>query len=283
MNGKILLLGGSGQVGTALVKRLDQVTAPSRREFDLAEATPEAVRQLIESARPDAIINCAAYTAVDRAEDEADVANLLNGSAVGVLAEIAGDSGLPFVTYSTDYVFDGRSNRPYFESSPTHPINAYGRSKLIGERLALEANAKTLIIRTSWVISGTHPNFVATMLRLIGEGRSVRVVNDQHGSPTIAGDLAVATLEALDLAANGVLHLTNQGATTWFDLANAAVTEAALDPELLSSCITAEYPTRAPRPAYSVLGSERAAEIGVSPLPPWQDSLPALVGQLLTR
>jgi dTDP-4-dehydrorhamnose reductase len=279
---KVLLLGGSGQVGAALVERLDQVTAPSRREFDLAEATPEAVRRLIESTRPDAIINCAAYTAVDRAEDEAEVANILNGSAVGTLAAIAGDSGIPFVTYSTDYVFDGRSNRPYVESSPTNPINAYGRSKLIGERLALEANSKTLVIRTSWVISATHRNFVATMLRLTGEGRSVRVVNDQHGSPTIAGDLAVATIEALDLGAGGVLHLTNQGATTWFDLANAAVREAALDPELLSSCTTAEYPTPAPRPAYSVLGSERAAEIGVSPLPRWQDSLPALVVQLMT-
>jgi dTDP-4-dehydrorhamnose reductase len=279
---KVLLLGGSGQVGAALVERLDQVTAPSRREFDLAEATPEAVRQLFESTRPDAIINCAAYTAVDRAEDEAEVANILNGSAVGTLAAIAGDSGIPFVTYSTDYVFDGRSNRPYVESSPTNPINAYGRSKLIGERLALEANSKTLVIRTSWVISATHRNFVATMLRLTGEGRSVRVVNDQHGSPTIAGDLAVATIEALDLGAGGVLHLTNQGATTWFDLANAAVREAALDPELLSPCTTAEYPTPALRPAYSVLGSERAAEIGVSPLPRWQDSLPALVVQLMT-
>jgi dTDP-4-dehydrorhamnose reductase len=131
-------------------------------------------------------------------------------------------------------------------------------------------------------MSGTHPNFVATMLRLVGEGRSVRVVNDQHGSPTVAGDLAVATLEALDLGASGVLHLTNQGATTWFELANAAVREAALDPSLLSSCTTAEYPTPAPRPAYSVLGSERAAEIGVGPLPRWQDSLPALVEQLRT-
>ena len=282
MNAKVLLLGGSGQVGAALVKRLDQVTAPSRREFDLAEAKPETVRQLIESTRPDAIINCAAYTAVDGAEVEAEVANILNGSAVGTLATIAGDSGIPFVTYSTDYVFDGQSNRPYVESSRTNPINAYGRSKLIGERLALEANSKTLVIRTSWVISATHPNFVATMLRLTGEGRSIRVVNDQHGSPTIASDLAVATIEALDLGARGVLHLTNQGATTWFDLANAAVREAALDPELLSPCTTAEYPTPAPRPAYSVLGSERAAEIGVSPLPRWQDSLPELVAQLMT-
>jgi dTDP-4-dehydrorhamnose reductase len=278
-----LLLGGSGQVGTALTRSLKSVIAPSRHEFDLADANPEAVRTLIDSTRPDAIINCAAYTEVDQAEDEADLATMINGSAVGILAEISADFGLPFVTYSTDYVFDGRANQPYVESSLPDPINAYGRSKLIGERLALDANPKTLVIRTSWVISGTHPNFVATMLRIVGAGRSLRVVNDQHGSPTIAEDLAVATIAALNEGVSGVLHLTNQGAATWFELARAAVVDAALDPELLSPCTTAEYPTRAPRPEYSVLGSERVGEIGVSPLPPWGDSLPAVVEQLTAR
>ena len=282
MNANILLLGSSGQVGTALARHLDQIIAPSRREFDLAEASHGAVRQLIDSARPNAIINCAAYTAVDQAEDEAAIANLVNGDAVGMLAEVAAGSGLPFVTFSTDYVFDGRGSRPYVESSPPDPINAYGRSKLIGERLALAANSKTLVIRTSWVISGTHPNFVASMLRLAGEGRSLRVVDDQHGCPTVAADLALATIDAMNLGASGVLHLTNQGATTWFDLARAAVMEAGLDPELVLPCTTAEYPTRARRPAYSVLGSERIVEIGVNPLPPWQDSLPPLVQQLTT-
>ena len=281
MKATTLLLGGSGQVGTALRRLLKSVIAPSREEFDLAEASQEAVRTLIESTRPDVVINCAAYTKVDQAEDETDLATTINGNAVGILAEIAADFGLPLVSYSTDYVFDGRGNQPYVESSPPNPINAYGRSKLIGEHLALAVNPATLIIRTSWVVSGTRPNFVATMLRLIGAGRSVRVVNDQHGSPTIAEDLAVATLDALNERVRGILHLTNQGSATWFQLASAAVVDAALDPELLSACTSAEYPTPAPRPAYSVLGSERVAEIGISPLPPWEDSLPAVVDQLM--
>lgn len=281
MKATTLLLGGSGQVGTALTRHLKSVIAPSRQEFDLAQASQEAVRTLIESTRPDVIINCAAYTKVDQAEDETDLATMINGSAVGILAEVAADFGLPLVSYSTDYVFDGRGNQPYVESSPPDPINAYGRSKLIGEHLALAVNPATLMIRTSWVISGTHPNFVATMLRLIGAGRSLRVVNDQHGSPTIAEDLAVATMEALNERASGLLHLTNQGSATWFQLASAAVVDAALDPDLLSPCTSAEYPTRAPRPAYSVLGSERVGEIGVSPLPPWEDSLTAVVEQLM--
>jgi dTDP-4-dehydrorhamnose reductase len=149
--------------------------------------------------------------------------------------------------------------------------------------MALAANPMTLIIRTSWVISGTHGNFVATMLRLAQEGRPTRVVNDQHGSPTVADDLAIASMEAIEKGATGLLHLTNQGATTWFDLARAAVTEAMLDPNLVSPCTSAEYPTPAPRPAYTVLESERRTELEINPLPPWEDSLPAVVKQLVER
>jgi dTDP-4-dehydrorhamnose reductase len=184
------------------------------------------------------------------------------------------------VTYSTDYVFNGQGKQPYVETSRPDPINSYGRSKLIGERLALNANPMTLVIRTSWVISGTHPNFVETMVRLVSEGRSLDVVNDQQGCPTIADDLAIATLEALERSTRGILHLTNQGVTTWFDLARAAVDGAGLDPTLISPCATADYPTPAPRPAYSVLASERLEMIGMAPLPPWRDSLPALIEQL---
>lgn len=283
MSPRVLLIGGSGQVGTAMSGQLQQVVAPSRSELDLSLTTRDAIRELIDDIRPDALVNCAGYTAVDRAEDETDLANIVNGSAVGILAEVTGAAGIPFVTFSTDYVFNGEANTPYLESSVPDPINAYGRSKLIGERLALAANPMTLLIRTSWVISGTHPNFVERILRIAGEGRSLDVVNDQHGSPTIADDLAVATIDALNLFTTGVLHLTNQGATTWFDLAKAALVEAGMDPELLSPCGTAEYPTPASRPAYSVLGSERIAEVGVGPLPPWRDSLPNLVAHQMMR
>ena len=281
MKGRILLLGGSGRVGTALARRLNHVTRPTRREFDLATATADDVRHLLDNNRPDALINCAAYTAVDRAEDEADLAHLVNANALGMLAVTAAEYGLPLVTYSTDYVFDGTARRPYLESSHTSPINVYGRSKLAGERLALELNPTTLVIRTSWVISETHPSFVATMLRSAWEGRLIKVVDDQQGSPTIADDLAAATIEAMNLGAGGILHLTNQGGTTWFGLAKAALIAAGLDPSCVRPCSTAEYPTRARRPAYSVLESTKIVDLGMKPLPHWRDSLTGMVGRLM--
>lgn len=273
-----LLLGGSGQVGTALRAVLDQVVAPGRAELDLAIAGFEDIHRLVDETRPDVIVNCAAYTAVDRAEAEADLADEINGHKVGTLAEVAAGAGIPLVTYSTDYVFDGHADSPYLESSATNPINAYGRSKLLGEELALLANPRTLVIRTSWVVSRTHPNFVSTMLRLAREGREIRVVDDQRGSPTLADHLATATREALDRAATGLLHITNQGDTTWFDLALAAITDAGLDPALVSPCPTSEYPTEAARPAYSVLGSERSDELGMTALPPWREALSSILG-----
>ena len=165
MIGTILLLGGSGQVGTALRRIHRRVFAPSHEQFDMATANLEATRRLVRAAEPDTVINCAGYTDVDRAEAEAHFAEAVNGTAVGLLSAVAAEHDIPFVTFSTDYVFDGKSKQPYVESSPTSPLNAYGRSKLIGERLVLENGPWALVIRTSWVISGTHPNFVATILR----------------------------------------------------------------------------------------------------------------------
>lgn len=277
MTRNILLLGSSGQVGTALKELLPDSLAPSHREVDLATVTYDEARHLIEDAQPEVLINCAAYTAVDAAEEDVEAANRANGAAVGILAEVTGRAGIPFVSYSTDYVFDGKAETPYVESSPTRPINAYGVSKELGERLALAANPQTLIIRTSWVISGTHPNFVATMLRVAAEGTSLRVVDDQKGCPTISNDLAQATLEALEHSVSGLLHLTNQGVTTWYQLARAAIRLAGLDRDLIEPCATEDYPTPARRPAYSVLGSERIEELGLSWLPPWESSLPSVV------
>jgi dTDP-4-dehydrorhamnose reductase len=278
----LLLLGRSGQVGSALGELRDDVITPGHRELDLAVLDHDRAQALVSSLRPSAIVNCAAYTAVDAAEDDVATANRVNGTSVGLLAEVAAQAQIPFVTYSTDYVFDGQGSEPYVESSPTDPINAYGASKLIGERLALQANPRTLVIRTSWVVSGTHPNFVATMLRLAKEGRSLRVVSDQYGCPTVASDLARATLEAMEASATGLLHLTNTGATTWFELARTAVALAGLDPDLIEPCPTEEYPTPARRPAYSVLASERIGDLGMSGLPAWQDSLPEVVKRQMT-
>ncbi len=207
---------------------------------------------------------------------------MLNATAVGELAAAAARRTIPFVTFSTDYVFDGSAGEPYLESSPTAPINAYGRSKLAGERLALAAHPGTLIIRTSWVISGTHPNFVATMLRLARE-RELRVVDDQVGNPTVAADLATATLDALDRGVTGILHLTNTGSTTWYELARAAVEMAGGDVDRIGPCTTDEYPTAARRPRYSVLGSERRETLGIGALPHWRDSLGEVVRQQQAR
>ena len=176
-------------------------------------------------------------------------------------------------------MFAGDGDRPYLESDPIAPINAYGRSKAEGERFAQQTHPDALIVRTSWLVSGTHPNFVATMIRLARE-RDLSVVADQRGRPTVVDDLAAATLAALDRGATGILHLSNEGVTTWYELARAAVELAGIDPDRIRPISTDEYPTPAARPAYSVLGSQRLDELGLAPLPPWRDSLPAVVERL---
>ncbi len=276
----ILVIGAGGQVGTALTA-LPGTVGLTRTDIDLATITEPGVAALIDSHGPGVVINAAAYTAVDRAEAEEDLATRVNGEAVGMLARACAHRGVRFVTYSTDYVFDGNGTRPYLEDDPVDPINAYGRSKLVGERAVLAAGGSGLIIRTSWVISGTHPNFVATMLRLTGEGRQLNVIDDQHGRPTIAADLAAATLQAVHVGAGGILHLANHGETSWYQLARTAVGLASRDPDLIRPCTTADYPTPAKRPGYSSLDTTHAERIGVAPLPDWRQSLPAVVGALV--
>lgn len=276
----ILVTGESGQLGTAFKKILPTAFYPSEGDFDFT--APDEMREFLTAAGPEAIINCAAHTAVDRAEEEESLADQINATAVGILTEYAAESGIPLITYSTDYVFKGSGKVPYVESDPTDPVNAYGRTKRRGELLALEYPG-ALVIRTSWVISGTHPNFVATMLRLAQTHDSLQVVDDQWGCPTISDDLARASVQALDSGASGIIHLTNQGPTTWFRLARRAVELAGLDATRIAPCTTADYPLPAPRPMYSVLGSERLASLPVDPLPPWDESLPGVVAGLLAR
>ncbi len=274
----IVVLGAGGQLGTAFRSVYPDARFVDRAELDLTDTGAIAGR--LAPLSPTALVNCAAYTAVDRAEAEHDMAHLVNAEAVAALARFAAATGIPLVTYSTDYVFPGDGTTPYVESDPTDPINAYGRSKLAGEIAALDLHPGTLVIRTSWVVSGTHPNFVATMLRLARRGEPWRVVDDQMGCPTVAGDLAAATAEAVDAGVTGILHMTNVGVTTWFELARAALDLAGHDPGLVEPCATTDYPTPARRPAYSVLGSERAGPAGLSALPRWQDSLGDVVAAL---
>ncbi len=274
----IVVTGANGQLGTSFRKLLPEATFLTRTDLDLTDLS--ALRRVLSRDDPDLVINCAAYTAVDRAEDEEELATLVNGLAVGEMASLCSSIGARFVTYSTDYVFGGVSDRPWVESDPCDPINAYGRSKLRGEELVAEHGG--LVIRTSWVVSGTHPNFIATMLRLAQE-RELSVVNDQQGCPTMADDLAVATRSAIDSGASGGLHLANTGETAWFDFAREALRLAGLDPERIQPCGTSEFPTQAKRPAYSVLGSERRPVLGIADLPPWQESLPELVESLFNN
>ena len=274
----IVVLGAGGQLGTAFRSVYPDARFVDRAGLDLTDTG--AIADRLAALSPTALVNCAAYTAVDRAETEQGMAHLVNAEAVAALARFAADTGIPLVTYSTDYVFPGDGTTPYVESDPTDPVNAYGRSKLAGEVAALDLHPGTLVIRTSWVLSGTHPNFVATMLRLARRGEPWRVVDDQVGCPTVAGDLAAATAEAVDAGVTGILHLTNTGSTTWFELARAALDLAGHDPGLVEPCATTDYPTPARRPAYSVLGSERAGSAGVTALPRWQDSLRDVVAAL---
>jgi dTDP-4-dehydrorhamnose reductase len=271
-------LGAGGQLGTAFVRLLGNDAVPVvHSDLDLLDTS--SIGPVLEGLAPDAVVNCAAYTKVDKAESEEELAIRVNGDAVGVMAAWAESNHVPFLTFSTDYVFSGDASSPYLESSHTDPINAYGRSKLKGERLAL--NHGGLVVRTSWVISGSHPNFVATMIRLAAQ-RELRVVDDQRGCPTVCYDLAVASHSALRSGLRGLLHITNRGPTTWFELARAAVAEAGFDPERISPCSTDEYPTEAARPAYSVLGSERLDGSGIARVPHWRESLPQVVAEIRT-
>lgn len=271
----ILLTGSTGQVGTALLSVLEgEVVTPGRGVLDLLE--PDTLGERLGSLRPTGIINCAAYTAVDAAEDEPKAALAINATSVGVLAGFAADRGIPFVTFSTDYVFDGTAMDPYLESSPTSPINAYGHSKALGERLALSAHPGALVVRTSWMMSTTHANFVTEIVERAAAG-PVQVVTDEIGAPTFAPDLADATVAALDAGATGILHITNRGHTSRYDLARLACSEAGIDPGRIQPIAAAQHVTRARRPRYSVLGSERFETLGLVPSRHWREAIPLVV------
>ncbi len=277
----IVVTGVSGQLGSAFRRRLgDRARYLDEGGLDLTNVA--AIRPTIEELSPALVINCAAYTAVDDAEEDEATARVVNATAVGELADVTKDIGARLVTFSTDYVFDGTSERPYVESDEPTPINAYGRTKLEGEQLALGASPQTLVIRTSWLLSGTHPNFAATMLRLIAAG-PVQVVDDQRGHPTFVDDLVAATLDALEAGATGVLHLANQGTTTWYGLAREIADLAGLDAGRVQPVGTDAFPRPAPRPANSVLDSVRFDELELAPLPDYHESLDQAVAQLSSR
>jgi len=290
---RVLLIGGAGQLGDALQTALQTVpalelTVLTRQELNLTQL--EAVQTAIAEAKPEVVINAAAYTAVDRAEAERDLAMLINGKAPGMMAAAALDCDARLIHISTDYVFAGDKGVPYLETDPTYPLNAYGESKLAGEQAILATDANAVIVRTAWVYgAGGKGNFAKTMLRLGAERPEVRVVADQIGTPTYTGDLAAA-IAAIACPTEtplpaGIYHYTNSGVASWYDFATAIFEEAAAlgMPLRLKQVVpisTAEYPTPARRPAYSVLACGKLSRYLGQPAPHWRQGLRTMLSNL---
>ncbi|MEG5158900.1 dTDP-4-dehydrorhamnose reductase [Microcoleus sp. AT3-A2] len=280
---KILLAGGSGQLAQELQPILlssGEVIAVDRTRLDLSQ--PESIRQAMAEIQPDLVVNGGAYTAVDKAESEPELANAVNGIAPGILAEECEKLGASLIHFSTDYVFDGSHSSAYLETDSTNPLGTYGKSKLAGEEAIRKAGSRHIIIRTAWVYgNGGKGNFVKTMLRLGKEREEIRVVADQIGSPTWTGDLSAATSQIMPLLGSenfGTYHYTNSGVCSWYDFAIAIFEEAAqlglpLKVQRVIPITTSEYPTPAKRPAFSVLSTVKiSALLGTYP-PHWRQGL----------
>jgi dTDP-4-dehydrorhamnose reductase len=284
----ILVTGGSGQVGGALVRiaraRGIEVEAPGRDKLDMTDAS--SILSAFENARWSAVINCAAYTAVDRAESEPELTHMINAVAPGILARSAQRHGIPIVQVSTDYVFDGTKSAPYTEMDPVNPLGTYGRTKEAGELAVRSANAKHAIIRTAWVLSADGQNFMNTMIRLAATKSELGVVSDQIGCPSSATDIAEALLH---VTANlhdggGTWHFTNSGQATWFDLAAhifEAMARHGMPTPMLKPISTEQYPTPAERPKNSKL-STKAIQVDFNIQPrPWREAIDEILMQRL--
>jgi dTDP-4-dehydrorhamnose reductase len=287
---KIVVLGSQGQVGYELVRALlplGAVTALDRANVDLANA--DLLRTTIRALEPELIVNAAAYTAVDKAESDSSTAMAINAIAPGILAEEAARAGALFIHYSTDYVFDGASERPYIETDPTRPLSVYGRSKADGEQAIAAVAGDYLVLRTSWVYGARGHNFLLTMLRLASERTSLRVVDDQVGAPTWARWIAEATAQIASRAqqrraegrfVSGTYHLACSGETSWYGFASEIIAGyrelyplAQLAVQQIAAIPTSDYPTPAKRPANSRLDCSRVAGDYEIACPHWREAL----------
>jgi dTDP-4-dehydrorhamnose reductase len=295
----ILLIGSGGQVGQELQKTLPAigaVTCVSRSELDLTQL--EQIRNLLHAVQPDLVVNAAAYTAVDKAESEPELANLINGDAPRIMAEAVQSIGSALIHISTDYVFDGNNSVPYTETDRPNPMGAYGRSKLLGEQGIQQVSANSpdfryAILRTAWVYGALGKgNFAKTMLRLGAERDEVRVVVDQVGTPTWTGDIAAAIttlgtqfISPSEASPHGIYHFTNSGITSWYDFAVAIFEEAEaigfpLKLQRVVPITTPEYPTPTQRPAYSALAWQKIAARLPSYPPHWRQGLRQMLTEL---
>lgn len=254
-----MILGAGGMLGSDLCRVFPDALKFTHQELDITDREL-VIRTIIEN-KPDVVINAAAYTKVDQAEDEEELAFAINGYAPGYIAEGCALAGAKLIHYSTDYVFDG-SKPEYVESDKTNPINTYGRSKLLGEQEIVQYTDNYMIIRTSWLFGKHGKNFVDTMLRLSPQMENVKVVNDQFGRPTYTADLALKTAEIID-SEPGIYHITNDDTCSWYEFASAII------PNVVP-CTSAEYPVKAKRPRYSVLENTKT-----TPMRHWKDALNA--------
>ena len=295
---KILLTGKNGQVGWELNRSLlplGEVIALDRTQADLSR--PESLRSLVQEIKPDIIVNAAAYTAVDKAESEEELVTVINGVAVGVLADEAKKIGALLVHYSTDYVFDGTKKTPYVEDDMPNPVNAYGRSKLAGEQAITRVGGDYLILRTAWVYAGRGKNFLKTMLRLAQEREELRIVTDQYGAPTWARNIADVTAHVVAYAqrerqasgfASGTYHLCASGITTWNGFSSAIIErarilapEGSIKTERVVPIATQDYQQPAQRPQNSQLDSGALAARFNVIMPEWQHAMTLCVDEVL--
>ncbi len=283
---KILITGSNGQLGNE-IRELQ--SAYSHYEFlytDIAEldiTNAEKVNEYFEFHSPDAVINCAAYTAVDKAETDEETAFLVNAKATGNLAHAAADSGAFMVHVSTDYVYDGNNFHPYVETDRINPASIYGKSKVAGEEAIKQAAAKAIIIRTSWLYSAFGNNFIKTMIKYGKERDSMNVVFDQVGTPTYAHDLAKAILDILPVAMTAekieIYHYSNEGVASWYDFAKAIYQFANIDC-MVNPIPTKDYPLPAERPFYSVLDKSKIKKKFAIQIPYWRDSVKHCINRL---
>ncbi|PTU57337.1 dTDP-4-dehydrorhamnose reductase [Sphaerisporangium cinnabarinum] len=267
-----LVTGASGMLGQDVVSTLEAAGRPVRSvgRDDLDVTDPEACRQVVAGA--DVVVNCAAWTAVDDAEEREPAAFAVNAVGAANVARAAREHGARVVQVSTDYVFAGDGTAPYAEDAPVLPLSAYGRTKAAGEWAVLAADGRNLVVRTAWLYGAGGPNFAATMVRLVRERGAVSVVDDQRGQPTWTADLADLIVRLVDAdAPGGVYHGTSSGATTWFGFARAAVASAGLDPAAVTPTTSAAFARPAPRPSWSVLGHDALRAAGVEPIGPWDE------------
>jgi len=282
---RILITGANGQVGREL-RELAALHPEIEFFFQGREDMPltnfEMIRMVFQTLQPDVLINCAAYTAVDQAEQEREMAFQVNTEAVGVMAALCHEHGCRFIHISTDYVFSGDANSPYVETDTTGPLNVYGVSKLAGEQQAIALNPDAIVIRTSWVYASHGKNFVRTMVRLMTERTEVKVVNDQWGRPTYAKDLAgvLLTLATMKEVPGGIYHFANAGATNWFEFADTIAGKIGTSCAVLPIPSSA-FPTPAKRPAYGVLDTSKIEALtGIRPRP-WEEAVGECLDKIL--